>query len=182
MPAMHYPAPVIAALIVAASAMSHGMRSPDPKRCGYALDTAGILENRRLDTFLRILRSEQLTTYHEKKFIPPFIRRGLDCITGGFSLADPGEEFQIGCVITKELPRRRLVFLALGKSMMSMVYQTAGWGSSNHILLVRFDGSTITDIWTGLCSDAMLTSAEMVDVITARMNKEWGLNTNIIDL
>jgi len=182
MTALHYPAFLIAALTVSIPAMMSGRDSPKPKRCDYLPDTAAILENRRLETLLRILRSEHPTTLHEKKFIPPFIQRQLDCITGSFSLADPGEEFQEGCVVTNELPRRRLVFLALGESIMSMVYETGGWASSNHILLVRFEGGRITDLWTGLCSDEMLTNAEMVNVIVARRNAEWGLNTNIIDL
>ena len=81
--------------------------------CGYKLDTAAILSNKNLDDFLAVLQTDSFIVTNDKKDIPRSIKKQLNCMTNGFSIANPGEPYQATDVVTwriKPRPRRQLVF------------------------------------------------------------------------
>jgi hypothetical protein len=60
----------------------------------YDIDSVRIYFNRNLDKFLSDINHDKFQVYDSKKAIPTFIEEELNYLTGGFSLANPKEEFQ----------------------------------------------------------------------------------------
>jgi hypothetical protein len=152
-------------------------------QCVYKIDTAGILANRNLDTFLSELETDSFTVTNNKKDIPRLIKKQLRCMPDGFSIANPGKRYQATDVVVwrvKPLPRRQLIFLAKSKDMLIMTYFIGGIGKSGHILLIKFQDKKILDLWTGYSFNGLETKQSIINTINQNRNREWGLNTNII--
>ena len=114
------------------------------------LDTFEIVTNQHLDDFLYKLQFDSIKEYRKTSAIPPFIKKSLDCLTGGdFSLGEPFEEFRSTCTSPLHLPRRQLKYLGLSKNLLAMVYLTGGIAEETHIILITYYGETILDIWEG---------------------------------
>ena len=148
--------------------------------CNYQIDTAKILANENLDSFLIKIKQEDFEVSHDKKDIPDFIKKALDCWTGGFSMANPKESYNATDVRDDSIPDRQLLFLAINKEIFLMSYLMGGTGEQGHILIVEFHDVQIMDVWTGVSSQNLHSKIQVLNYINAHRNKQWGLNTNVI--
>lgn len=151
-------------------------------KCNFTLDEASILSNKNLDAFLQKMEIEKFTTYTDKKAIPAFILKELECISGGFSLVNPKQPYQSGCIMEKGVPQRQLIFLAMSKDIMVMTYATGGMGSSTHFLFVKFSSGKIVDLWTGVGGGKIVHKSvkEIINHINVYGHRFMGLNSNPI--
>src|SRR5262249_2002456 len=122
------------------------------------------------------------------KNIPHFIKKQLRCMAYGFSIANPGKRYQATDVVVPriippiQLPERQLVFLAKSRDMLVMTYYKGGYGTSAHIILIKFQHKKILDLWAGNCPfEGMKSVAGIINIINENKDKEWGLNTNLVD-
>jgi hypothetical protein len=148
--------------------------------CIYLLDTAKILSNENLDSFLIKIKQETFEVSHDKKDIPVFIKKALDCWTGNFSIANPKESFNATDIRNDRLADRQLLFLAINQEIFIMTYMLGGIGEQGHILFVKFHDGQIMDVWTGVFEKDLDSKSQVLHYIKTRRNKYWGLNTNII--
>jgi len=150
------------------------------KHCDYKIDTTKILLNENLDSFLIKIRQETFIVSHDKKDIPSFIKKELDCLTHNFSIANPNKAFNATDVYDDKLPDRQLLFIALNKELFIMTYLRGGIGEQTHILFVKFQNDNIIDLWTGVCLQDLKSKNEIINYIKTHRDKDWGLNSNII--
>jgi len=152
------------------------------KNCSYTIDTAKILANKNLDSFLIKFEKDFFKITNNKNDIPKFIKRDLDCLANDFSLANPGEPFQQTDVIFQKLPWRQLVFLAKSKDLIVLSYLKGGWGLSQHLVFIKFKNEAIIDFWSGYCSQGIKTKDQITDYIKKNRNVKSEFNSNIISL
>jgi hypothetical protein len=152
------------------------------KSNSFAIDTAKILTNENLDNFVQCLRTDTFQIFGDKDAIPKYVKKQLDRLTKGFSIANPNQDWQCCCTSPRRLPERQLNFLAKSKDVLVLTYKTGGWGISTHLLMIRFDNDKILDLWSGYCWTDITKVDEIVSYIdeTRKSNRE--LNTNIVIL
>ena len=144
----------------------------------YNLDSVNIYFNMNLDKFLSRMNREHFQVYNDKNAIPAFIGEQLDSLTGGFSLGNPGEEYQCCCTSSQKLPRRKLEFLAMSNDLFVITYLTGGIGVEEHILLIKFKDEKIADLWCGSSFDSLHTLQEIVKYISRKRKKPLDLHPN----
>ncbi|HYV92944.1 MAG TPA: hypothetical protein VE978_14230 [Chitinophagales bacterium] len=166
---------LILSIILLTTQISEGQ-----KKCSFQIDTAKILANRNLDSFIADLKSDNFDITNNKKNIPKFIKRQLDCFTGNFRIANPDEPYNSTDIIIRSMPGRQLVFLAQSNDLLVMQYLEGGYVRTSHLLLVKFKDSKIVDLWKGICFHDISTIQDVTGYLELNRNKEWGLNTNII--
>ncbi|SEP63542.1 hypothetical protein [Flavobacterium urocaniciphilum] len=149
--------------------------------CGFKIDEQKILKNENLDFFLDKMKTEKFKVTNKKEKIPKQVLKQLKCLTRGFTIANPGEEYQDSDIIdtNKILPGRRLIFLAKSKHNLIMVYEVS---QGARIVFINFDKTTIKDFWCGVCmgKPKIKSIKQVIDHIQYYRDKAWGLNTNII--
>jgi hypothetical protein len=150
------------------------------KNCIYKIDTTKILSNENLNSFLSVIQTYNFKISYNKKDIPSFIKKQLDCFTNKFSIANPDEEYQATDIDDEKLPDRKLLFLAVSKDILVMTYLKGGMGESTHILFIQFQDQKIIDLWTGYGSPELKSLQQIFDYIQYNKNKEEGLNMNRI--
>lgn len=171
----------------------------------FVIDTMAILNNNNLQSFITELENSDLSESKTVDEIAPFIKSFLDSLTNNFSIANPGEEWQIGCTITPEktqkkiydkktgdtlieiafdklvlLPSRQLIYFGVSEDIALMTYYTGGIGKSEHILIIKFNDNKIVDFWCGNIMADATNKVEIIKFINNSKEKHWGLNTNII--
>lgn len=150
------------------------------KTHGFKIDTAAILANENLENFVQKLRTDSFQISVDRKAIPIFIKKQLNSLVKGFSIANPNEPWQCCCTSPKRLPDRQLTFLAKSKEVLVMTYKTGGIGVSTHLLLIKFDKNKIIDLWTGYCFSEVKNVNSIVFYIDEAMKNRKELNTNIV--
>ena len=165
----------------------------------YELDTSVILSNQNLNSLILELEKENLESKLVFQEAPKVVRGLLDSLTGHFDIANPGEDWQVGCVkISKmiekkvndsiievtfddsELPTRGLVYLGTSDNITLMTYYTGGVGKSAHTLIIKHDNQEVFDLWKGSAPYDVQNKTEIIEYLKQNQNKEWGLNTNIL--
>jgi hypothetical protein len=131
-----------------------------------------------LDKFLSRISSEHFKVYNNKTAISAFIDEQLHSLTGGFSIANPGEEFQCCCTSPRTLPKRKLDFLAVSNDVFVMTYLTGGVGEEEHILLIKFKDNKIIDLWCGSSFPSLHSLREIEKYISKRRKKPSDLHPN----
>ena len=152
------------------------------KQCNYTIDTSRVLLNQDLDEFLVKLKNDRFVIYNRKENIPEFIRYQLDCLTGDFSIANPGLDYRCCCTSSSKLPARQLLYLAQSKDVLIMTYLTGGIAVSTHLLFIKVSDNKILNLWTGVSFPALKSKKDIIDYIKKHRYDKWGLNTNIIYL
>ena len=147
--------------------------------CSFKIDTAKILANINLDTLLSEFQIESFKVSTDKKDMPHFIKKQLNCLTHGFSIANPGQLYQNTDVIVQKLPSRQLIFLAKSKNMFVMTYQMGVMGLPRKILIIKIKDKTIIDFWSGQGFEDLDTKRHIVDYLKQNLNTKK-LNTNMI--
>ena len=165
----------------------------------YDLDTSVILSNQNLNSLILELEKENLESKLVFQEAPKVVRGLLDSLTGHFDIANPGEDWQVGCVkigkmIEKkvndsiievtfndsELPTRGLVYLGTSDNITLMTYYTGGVGKSAHTLIIKHNSQEVFDLWKGSAPYDVQNKTEIIEYLKQNQNKEWGLNTNIL--
>jgi hypothetical protein len=175
----------------------------------YGIDTNAILNNNNLQYFITELANADLSDKKTVAEIPSFIQSFLENLTGDFSIANPGEEWKVGCtgpmetdssfeqkqvdsktgdtLVTvmwkpKDVPSRQLIYLGIGNNIALMTYYTGGIGKSEHILIIKFDHENITDFWCGNILTDVTTKTDIIKFLKENKDQKWELNTNMIYL
>jgi len=149
----------------------------------YQIDTNVILQNLNLDTLLSELKSSELNEIKKVDQIPNSIKTFLDNITKeSFSIANPGQEWQVGCVLTEGLPSRQLIYFGSNSELALMAYYTGGVGKSEHILIFKLNENIITDLWCGNILTDLKSKSEIETYLENNKRTTRRLNTNIIYL
>lgn len=173
----------------------------------FVIDTNAILNNNNLSLLIDKLEKTELKEKKSIGEIPLFIKSFLDSLTQNFSIANPGEDWQEGCVVlgkenqqkvhnekigdtmipigidnSQLLPRRQLIYFGLGKDIALMTYYTGGFGKSEHIFIIKFEKTQILDFWCGNILNDLSNKKEILEFLKKNKDKHWGLNTNIIYL
>lgn len=146
---------------------------------GCIIDTIGIFTNQHLPSLINELNKTPLTIHKTIKAIPPFIMDFLKCSRAGdFSIANPGEIWQVTDVIFEKLPERQLIFFGTGDSICLMTHFTGGIGKSEHILIFKFNKGGITDFWCGVSGKDLITKHQVIEYLIRIKNREPRLPTN----
>lgn len=159
----------------------------------FVIDTNAILNNNNLQSLIDNLEKTDLTEAKTVAEIPTFIKSFLDTLTGSFTIADPSEDWQVGCtsltiidkegnVTSDEKPKRQLIYFGSGSDIALLTYYTGGIGKSEHILIFKYNDNKILDFWCGNISTDVTNKTEIINYLKANKDKDWGLNTNIIYL
>ena len=175
----------------------------------YKVDTNAILNNNNLFPLIEELEKADLSEIKSVAKMPSFIVSFLDNLTDSFSIANPDEDWKVGCsgpmeidnsnqkktidsktgdtiiivsIKTKNVPSRQLIYFGLGNDIALMTYYTGGIGKSEHILIIKFDNNEIVDFWCGNILADVTNKVDILKYLKSNKDKEWGLNTNIIYL
>ena len=146
----------------------------------YLLDTNSILANENLPPMINDLIRSDIDEKKSIKEIPGFIMVFLKKLRKNFTIANPGEDWQATDCPFKPLPDRQLVYFGLGNDIALMAYYTGGIGKSEHILIIKFTGDSITDFWCGITLEFSKNKAEILSLLQRNKDKVWGLQTNFI--
>lgn len=150
------------------------------KNCNFKIDTASILSNQNLDHLLIEFKTNSLRVTNDIKDIPAHVKKQLDCLANDFSIANPGQPYQVTDVVFKKLPWRQLVFLAKNDNLLVMTYLKGGWGVMRYVLFIKFNETKIIDFWSGYCLKGLETKAGIINYIQTNKGKINGLNSNAI--
>jgi len=148
----------------------------------YVIDSALILSNRNLDNLINKIKESELEEKTNKTEIPKFIFNFINDITNEFTIANPNEKWQAGCVVFEDLPRRKLEYFGLGSNVALMTYKSGGRGTSTKILIFHFENDKIIDFWCGNKLKDLKNIDEIIAHLIENKDKKWGLNTNVISL
>jgi hypothetical protein len=142
------------------------------------IDSVSMYFDRNLDVFLSELHRGKFLVCNKKSAIPLFIKDKLEAATGGFSIANPSEEFACCCTSSAKLPRRKLIYLAKSHDILIMSYLTGGIGESTHILLIKFKDDEITDFWNAVSDVPLKSKSEIVRYIRKNRKVKDALHPN----
>ena len=117
--------------------------------------------------------SEKKTVNEIPQFIKSFI--GIDEV-GGFSMANPGENWQVGCVnliiidengqiISESLPKTQLAYFGIGSNFAMLAYYVGGAGRSTHVVGMKFSGEQISDFYSFDTPHALNTPSEILNYL-----------------
>ncbi len=171
----------------------------------YILDTSAILNNNNLTQLLGELEKSVLSEKKKVSEIPHFIKTFLDSATSGFSIANPGEDWQVGCVtmteykekkvinektgdttivvtFSKPLPGRQLIYLGIGDIITLLTYATGGIGRSEHVLIIKHNDSKIVDFWCGQGVYDLTDKAKILKRLKENREPYHDLNSGYINL
>lgn len=172
----------------------------------YQLDSNRILYNYNLGQLIEDLEETELVEKNTFSEVPLFIRSFLDALTDTFEIANPGEDWQVGCtplirikdeglnpktkgslfgnVEILKLPRRQLIYFGIGDNIAVMRHFRGGVGRSEHILIFKFENNAIVDFWCGLVRGIITNKTELLSYLKENKGKvkeeDMILNTNFI--
>jgi hypothetical protein len=152
------------------------------KSNGFTIDTAKILANKNLESFVQSLETDSFQNFGNKGAIPKPIKEQLNNLTNGFSIANPEKPWRCCCTSPRHLPKRQLSFLAKSKDVLVLTYKTGGFAVSTHLLLIRFDNDKIIDLWSGYCGTDIKNVSDIVSYIDEVRKTNHVFNTNIVRL
>lgn len=109
--------------------------------------------------------------------IPQFIKSFIGIYeVGGFSMANPGENWQVGCVnliiidengqiISESLPKTQLAYFGIGSNFAMLAYYAGGAGRSTHVVGMKFSGEQISDFYSFDTPHALNTPSEILNYL-----------------
>jgi hypothetical protein len=114
------------------------------------IDGKVISENKNLSSFIHDLQTSRLSISYKVDLIPAFIRSFLQQLTNDkFTIANPGKDWNCCCDRNDELPNRQILCLGNGNGLFFINYLTGGIGEIGHVILIKYNGDNITDLWFG---------------------------------
>lgn len=153
--------------------------------CRVAIDSASILNDLNLPPLIELLKKPDVRISRDKAAIPSFILHDLICLRQIFSLANPDEPYESGCLRTGGYPTRQLELIAQSSKVFAMVFISGGMAQSENILILRLDGPHVIDLWSGNIHDAMnlkgpLTLDQLIAYLEQNVGKPGRLNWDIV--
>lgn len=149
-----------------------------------SIDQMIILNNKNLDPFIHSLRLSKMKLSYKSDGIPQFIKMFLQSFSHDeFSLANPGKNWN--CCDddhNDKLPDRKLICQGNDGHLFLISYLTGGIGEIDHLVLIKYNGTTITDFWTGTLWKNLTTKSKIIDYLNKNKKKHTGLNGNVITL
>ena len=141
-----------------------------------------ILENKNLAGLITKLENIELTEESDINKIPKVISNFLNAILEDKPIANPHENWNpTDVILDKKLPRRKLQYFGSGKNIALMNYFKGGIGKSTIILIFEFNEKKVTNFWCGSVLVDLNDKETTLKYLKANINKEWGLNTNILN-
>jgi hypothetical protein len=130
--------------------------------------------NKYLDSLVMILEKTELKESDNTADIPFFFRQRFNDLTNdNFSIANPGEEWQISDVIFDDtLPWRQLAYLGVGKNIILISYYHGGIGVSNNVIIVRHKDKKILDFWSGYVFGNIESKNEIIKALKDDYNRK----------
>jgi hypothetical protein len=132
----------------------------------YKIDSVIAMSNGTKEKMLAKLEQENLIEKKKVAEIPDFIKRFLDGISENknFDIADLGKDWQddswihgfdknttatekATSYIAKPFPSKQLLYCGVGKNMAILSYYTGGIRMAQHVIIFKFEGTEIVDIW-----------------------------------
>lgn len=132
----------------------------------YVIDSGIAMSNGTKEKILSILEKENLKEKKTVAEIPVFIKAFLDNISANknFDIANSGEKWQDSewiygfdtntkstekatTYIAEPFPTRQLIYCGVGKSTAMLSYYTGGIRMSQHVMILKFEGKKIVDLW-----------------------------------
>jgi len=176
--------PLIIFFIISFSFYGCKKNGNEPKKNGnykFVIDQQKILKNENLPKLIDKLKISQLQTINDVNRIPTQVLNFLNGVDNEFSIANPNDKWNATDVIAdKNLPHRKLLYFGNGKNIALLTYNLGGIGMSTKILIFEFDKEKVTDFWCGSVLVDLKNKEQTLKYLQENMNKEWGLNTNIL--
>jgi hypothetical protein len=97
-------------------------------------------------------------------------------------MANPGADWNCCCTPNDKLPNRQLICQGNDGHLFLISYLTGGVGEIDHLILIKYTGTTITDFWTGTLLKNVKNKAAIIKYLLANQKKHWGLNSNMISI
>lgn len=170
---------ILTLLILSIILLTTGTASAQ-RNCSFPIDTARILGNQNLDIFLAALKSDSFSITNNKKDIPRFIKKQLNCYAHGFRIANPDQPYNATDVIIQNLPGRKLTFLAKSDNILVMRYNIGGIGVSSHLVLIKYNKRKIVDLWKGTCWTDLKNIQEVVNYLELKRSGKLGRNDGYV--
>lgn len=149
--------------------------------CGIKIDTARILANKNLSSFINVLQSDNFILHYNKQEIPTRIQNIFYCLLNDTAFANPNDEWQsTDMVIGPKLPIRKLLFFGQSANAFFIIYKTGGMAAITHVMLFRFQNKKIlvdinnriiTDFWTGTIWEEPITKQTLISSLTNKENE-----------
>ena len=115
--------------------------------CAIALDTNRM--NTVLPDFITELERDKVTELRRFADAPTFIKDVLTCV-GNFKVAERGDiNYQSDCLRYPSAPYRKVEYIGMSDAYLIMSYRLGGLVEQPHVLIVKFKGNTVLDIWSG---------------------------------
>jgi hypothetical protein len=115
--------------------------------CAIQLDTAKM--NAVLPEFLSELKAINVKEMARFSDVPNFLKDALNCV-GNFKIAERGDiNYQSDCLRYPTSPYRKVEYVGMSDSYLLMSYRLGGLVEQPHILIVKFKGKKVVDIWSG---------------------------------
>lgn len=152
------------------------------KNCYFKPDAQKITRNENLSFFLSKLQAGQFSVDNNKNKIPRYVREQLTCLIGDSLLANPNEKWNSSDVdYGDNVATRQLVFFAQTDGVFVIVYSHGGIVISNKIVLMRFFGEKLVDLWSGKSSEEILNLKGLLGYLQENKNKPGVLNYEMLD-
>jgi hypothetical protein len=113
------------------------------------IDTNIITNNTNLESFIMLIKKDSFIIKKDKKYIPKIVNTFFENINQEFSIANPNEDWQVGCIVVEDLPQRKLTFIGLSDNLILLNYFSGGVGKHSNILILYHDNNKIVDLWHG---------------------------------
>ncbi len=132
----------------------------------YRIDSTIAMSNGTKEKLVAKLESENLVEKKKTDDIPSFIKAFLDSISVNktFDIGNPGEAWKAGGWLTgfddqsksiinatscaaKPFPTKQLAYCGIGKNMAIISYYTGGIRMAQHVIILKFKGKQIVDLW-----------------------------------
>ena len=115
--------------------------------CTIALDTHRM--NAILPNFITELERDKVVELRRFSDAPTFIKDVLTCV-GNFKVAERGDiNYQSDCLRYPSAPYRKVEYIGISDTYLIMSYRLGGLVEQPHVLIVKFKGNTVLDIWSG---------------------------------
>lgn len=116
------------------------------------------------------IQSASLLEKSTVQLIPNYILNYMDTVSNGFTIANPDEEWQVGCTVDKPLPSRQLIYFAMSDEIAVMTYRTGGWGVCGHLAVFEIENSTVKNSWIQYAPDTLDSKKDIIAFLNTPQN------------
>lgn len=149
-------------------------RAPDGN---VYIDQQIILSNANLNGFVQTLKQEPISINYTTRAMPKFIKTFLQQYsTDNFTIADTGQNWNCCCDHDDKRPNRKLIAQGSNRHLYFISYLTGGEGETQHLVLIKYQGNTITDFWEGMLWGDLKTRDGIINSLKANKPSHFVLS------